>query len=175
MADVNSFNTTPGAAIERKMMILYLNTGAAETPVWSPIGRRVVDSSMAFDWSKETNTDILGVTRTNVKAPILNQTFEPCELDAEDAAQYKIWIDAVKKQDLAAVVNQDLLVIHTYEGSSTTGVFAERYPNSAVLPSSLGGSSHLGMPIDVTFGGERSVGTAKSAAGVLTFTADEAA
>lgn len=32
-----TFNTTSGAAIERKLLLLYLNTGSSENPVWSII------------------------------------------------------------------------------------------------------------------------------------------
>lgn len=67
--------------------------------------------------------------------------------------------------------NNDLLVVHTYAGTASTAVFAERYPSSAVKPSGLGGSNNVGMPIDVTFGGERSVGTASVSGGNVTFTA----
>ena len=41
-----------------------------------------------------------------------------------------------------------------------------------VNPSGLGGSSNVGMPIDVTFGGERQTGTAAVQDGTVTFTAE---
>ena len=170
-----TFNTAAGAAVERKLLILYLNTGTGEAPVWSPIGKRVEDSSMEYDWQEESKKYILGDTHATLQSPIIKQTFDPCELDGGDAAQVKIWNLAVKEQNAAALANQDLLVVHTYAGVASTGVFAERYPNSMVKPSGLGGSSHVGMPIDVTFGGTRSIGTAKVAAGVVTFTAENAA
>ena len=93
-------------------------------------------------------------------------------VDAGDAAQVKIWNQAIKDQDVAAMSNNDLLVVHLYAGTKDTGVFAERYPSSAVKPSGLGGSSSVGMPIDVTFGGTRSVGTATVANGKVNFTAE---
>ena len=172
MADM-TFNTQAGAVVERKLLILYLNTGTSEAPVWSAVGKRVEDSSMEMDWGEEKKTDIFGDTYTTMKRPIITQTFEPCELDAGDAAQMKIWNQAIKDQDVAAMSNNDLLVVHAYAGTADTAVFAERYPSSAVKPSGLGGSSNVGMPIDVTFGGARSVGTAKVANGVVTFTAGE--
>ena len=62
--------------------------------------------------------------------------------------------------------------VHAYAGTADTAVFAERYPASMVKPSGLGGSSNVGMPIDVTFGGKRSTGTAAvSDTGVVTYTA----
>lgn len=169
MADM-AFNTTAGAAVERKLLILYLNTGTGSTPVWSPIGKRVEDSSMEFDWGEETKTDVLGNTYTTLKPPTITQTFDPCELDAGDAAQVKIWNQAIKDHDVGAMANNDLLVVHTYAGD-TSGAFAERYPASTVKPSGLGGSANVGMPIDVTFGGERETGTAAVSDGTVTFTA----
>lgn len=171
MATDLTFNTVAGAVVARKMLLLFLNTGSSEEPVWSVIGKRVEDSSMEYDWSDESKTDILGDTYTTMKEPIITQTFDPCELDSGDTAQVKIWNQSIKDHDVAAMCNNDLLVVHTYAGTASTAVFAERYPSSAVKPSGLGGSNNVGMPIDVTFGGERSVGTASVSGGNVTFTA----
>ena len=170
MADL-TFNTTAGAVVARKLLILYLNTGTNEAPVWSPIGKRVEDSSMEYDWGEESKTDIFGETYTTLKTPVITQTFDPCELDSGDVAQLKIWNQAIKDQDTGAMANNDMLVVHTYAGEASTGVFAERYAACAVKPSGLGGSANVGMPIDVTFGGTRTTGTAKVDAGTVTFTA----
>lgn len=169
MADV-TFNTTAGATVARKMLLLYLNTGTADKPVWSVVGKRVEDSAMEYDWGDESKTDILGNTYTTLKEPVVTQTFDPCELDSGDAAQVKIWNQSIKDHDIGAMTNNDLLVVHTYAGDAATGAFAERYPTSTVKPSSLGGSSTIGMPIDVTFGGQRETGTAKATDGTVTFT-----
>lgn len=171
MADL-TFNTTAGAVVERNLLILYLNTGTAAAPVWSAVGKRVEDSSMEYDWGEETKTDIFGETYTTMKKPTITQTFDPCELDSGDVAQVKLWNQSIKDQDVAAMANNDLLVVHTYAGTADTAVFAERYSACMVKPSGLGGSTNVGMPIDVTFGGKRTKGTAAVAAGVVTFTAE---
>ena len=170
MADYN-FNTPENQTIARELLLLYLNTGTKDAPVWSLIGHRVEDSSMELDWQRESVKDIVGATRNTMKKPIITQTFEPWELDSADAAQKKIWNIAVKDQDSAAIANQDLLVVHAYAGTANTAVFAERYPSSLVKVSGLGGSANVGMPIDVVFGGERKIGTAALADGTVTFTA----
>lgn len=170
MADL-TFNTNPGQVVSRKMLILYLNTGSGEAPVWSPVGKRVEDSSMEYDWGEESKTDIFGETYTNLKEPVITQTFDPCELDAGDVAQVKIWNQAIRDHDVAAMSNNDCLVVHTYAGEASTGVFAERYQSCMVKPSGLGGSANVGMPIDVTYGGTRTKGTAKVSNGTVTFTA----
>ena len=172
MADL-TFNTTAGQTIEREMLIAYLNTGTSSTPVWSAVGKRVEDSSAEFDWGEETKNDILGNTYTTFKKPIITQTFDPCELDGGDVAQVKIWNEAIKDHDIGAMANNDMLIVHFYAGTAETAVFAERYKSCAVKPSGLGGSSNVQMPIDVTYGGERVVGTAAISNGVVTFTAEE--
>lgn len=138
MADL-TFNTTAGQTVDRALLILYLNTGESGTPVWSPIGKRVEDSSAEYDWGKETKTDIFGEVYTTLKKPTQTQSFEPCELDAGDAAQQKIWNLGIKEQNAQALANLDMLVVHLYAGTKDTAVFAERYSSCAVEPTSLGG------------------------------------
>lgn len=174
MADL-TFNTKPGAVVPRRLLILYLNTSETpDSPKWSPIGKRVEDSSMEYDWGEESKTDIFGETYTTMKPPTITQTFDPCELDGSDVAQVKIWNLAVKEQDVESLTNQDCLVVHTYAGTAKTAVFAERYAACMIKPSSLGGSANVGMPIDVTYGGKRTVGTASVSDGTVTFNADNA-
>lgn len=171
MADM-TFNTPSGQTIDRKLMLCFGNTATYASPSWHVMGKRVEDSSMEFDWGEESKKDIIGNTYANMKAPIVTQSFEPCELDSEDEYQVKLWNLAVKDQDAAALANQDLLVVHLYAGDETSGFFAERYPSSLVKPASLGGEGggNLTMPVDVTFGGARETGTVTMNNGVPTYT-----
>lgn len=174
MADLE-FNTTPGQIVDRELLIAYLNTGAGSaSPTWSPIGKRVEDSSIEYDWQTETKVDIFGDTYTTGKKPTKTQTFEPCELDGADVAQQKIWNLAIKDNNINALLNQDMLIVHLYAGTANTAVFAERYSACSVLPTSLGGEGggSIGMPIEVTYGGTRSVGTAAVSDGSVTFKPD---
>lgn len=172
MADYE-FNTTEGQTIDRALLIAYLNTGtSSSSPTWSPIGKRVEDSSQEFDWSEETKQDILGSTYTTMKKPVITQTFDPCELDAGDEAQKKIWNLAIVQQDNNALSNMDMLIVHLYAGTANTAVFAERYESCMIKPTGLGGEGggSIGMPIDVTYGGKRTIGTASVSNGTVTFT-----
>lgn len=174
MADL-TFNTAANAVVSRKFLLLFLNTGTAEAPVWSRVGKRVEDSSMEYDWGKETKTDIFGDTWPTMKDPVITQSFDPCELDSADTAQVKIWNMAIREHDIAAMNNNDMLVAHLYAGTKDTAAFAERYSSCAVTPTGLGGSASVGMPIEVTFGGTRTLGTvAKGAGGAVTFNPDAA-
>lgn len=164
-----TFNTPEGQTIARELLIAYLNTGTKAAPVWSAIGKRVEDSDAEYDWDTETKRDILGATRSRMKKPTITQSFDPCDLDSGDAAQVKIWNLAVKEQNAQALSNMDMLIVHFYAGSN----FAERYDACMVEVSSLGGEGggDIGMPINVTYGGERTLGTAtKANDGTVTFT-----
>lgn len=166
MASTYNFNTAAGQTVARELLIAYLNTGTADSPVWSVIGKRVEDSSEAYDWSTETKKDILGNTYGTMKKPVITQTFDPCELDAADVAQKKIWDLAVVQQDAMALANMDMLIVHNYAG------FAERYESCMIAVTGLGGEGGgaAGMPIEVTYGGTRTIGSASVTAGKVTFT-----
>ena len=174
MADL-TFNTPSGQTIARELLIAYLNTGTASAPVWSPLGKRVEESSTELDWESEISRDILGATYGTLKKPKITQTFEPCDLDGSDAAQLKIWNLAVKDQDAQALAAQDMLIVHFYAGESATP-FAERYASCMIEVTGLGGEGggNVGMPMTITFGGTRTVGTATkdSTTGEITFTPD---
>ena len=167
------FKTPAGQTIDRKLYLVCGNYGTAAAPQWGKLGKRVEDSSAEMDWGEETKKDILGDTYATMKTPIITQTFEPCELDSGDDYQQKVWNLAVVDQDAPALCNQDLLRIHLYAVDEEGNAFAERYPASMVKPTGLGGEGGgtLTMPIDVTFGGTREVGTASvSTDGTITFT-----
>ena len=173
MADI-TFNTTAGQTIKRELLVAYLNTSATTTPVWSPLGKRVTDSSAEYDWGEETSQDILGNNWSTLKKPTVTQDFDPYDLDGGDVAALRIWNLAVKDQDYTALAAQDMLIVHLYAGTADTAMFAERYEACSIRPSSLGGEGggNLGMPISVTYGGKRTTGTASvSSAGVVTFSA----
>lgn len=167
-----SFNTGAGQTVKREMLVAYLNTGTESTPVWSPFGKRVTDSELSYDWADDTSTDILGNTYTEMNKPQITQAFDPYALDAGDTALVKIWNLAVKDQDYSALAAQDVLIVHLYAGTADTAMIAERYSACAIRPTSLGGEGggHIDMPIDVTYGGTRTLGTAAISSGVVTFT-----
>lgn len=173
MADL-TFNTPSGQTIKRELLVAYLNTSATTTPTWSPLGKRVTDSEQSFDWSEDSSQDILGNTWSAMKKPVITQDFDPYDLDGGDVAALKIWNMAVKDQDYVALSAQDMLIVHLYAGTADTAMFAERYEACSIRPSSLGGEGggNLGMPLSVTYGGKRTVGTASvSTSGAVTFTA----
>ena len=173
MTDV-IFNVNSGETVARELLVALLNTGTSDSPVWSPVGRRVNDSSAEYDWSNETEQDILGNVFTSKKKPIITQAFDPWSLTGGDAAQQKIYQLAVVEQNAQALANMDMLIVHYYTKSgSTTASFAERYDGCSIDVSSIGGEGggSIAMPIEVTYGGKRTVGAVtKGEDGAVTFT-----
>lgn len=167
-----TMKTPAGQTVDRKLYLCCGNSGTYEAPKWGRLGKRVEDSSAEMDWGEETKRDILGDIYTTMKSPIITQSFDPCELDSGDEYQQHMVNLAVVDQNAAALCNQDLLRIHLYLTDDNGNAFAERYPSSMVKPTGQGGEGGgpLTMPIDVTFGGAREVGTATVAAdGTITF------
>ena len=172
MADV-TFNTASGLTVARELMIAYLNTGTEASPVWSPLGKRVEESSMEMDWEKDSIKDILGNTFTTLKKPIVTQTFDSFPLDSSEDALTYIWNRAVVDRDAQTLANLDMMIVHQYAGTATTAVWAERYAACAIEMTSLGGEGggNMETSIDVTYGGTRTVGTAAVSGATVTFTA----
>lgn len=175
MADI-TFNTPSGQTIARETLIACLNIGEKSSPKWAPVGIRVTSSQADYDWQRETSQDILGNTYATMKKPTITQSFDPWELSNGDEAQLLIWNKGIREQDAQAMSNQDMLIIHKYAGTANTAVFAERYESCAIEISSLGGDGggNIGMPITVTYGGIRTVGTVAVANGEFNFTPDSA-
>lgn len=174
MPDNMTFNTAQGQTIAREMLIACLNVGTPDAPMWAPVGKRVASSQAGYDWQKNTSQDILGSSYTTMKKPIITQSFDPWELSNGDEAQAQIWNDAIRNQDAQAMAAKDMLIIHKYAGTANTAVFAERYSACAIEVTGLGGEGggNLGMPINVTYGGERTTGTVKVENGTFTFAPD---
>lgn len=163
------FNTVEGQTIARELLIAYLNTGTSESPIWSAFGKRVEDSEEEMDWSQESIQDILGNTWTTMKKPVITQSFDPIPLDAGDPAAVKLWNLGVKDQNAQALQSQDMMIGHYY----TTGNWAERYSGCAIAVTRIGGEGggNLEISTDITYGGERTLGTvSKGPTGDVTFT-----
>lgn len=167
-----TFATPEGQTIDRELLIAYLNTRSKEAPTWSAIGKRVEDSSEEMDWGQESKQDILGNTFTTMKKPVISQTFDPIPLDAGDAAAVKMWNLAVKDHDAQALANQDMMIGHFY-ATSGEAKFAERYDSCAIAVTGIGGDGGgtLNITSEITYGGNRTLGTITKDTSGVTFTA----
>lgn len=168
-----TFNVAEKQTAKTEALLTLLNVGTKDAPDWAPLGIRVTSSSAEMDWQKEDFTDIIGVNYSNIRTPIVTQNFDGWTINGGDRAQQHLWNLGIRLQDTAALQAQDVLRVHFYAGSKDAP-FAERYDSSTILINSIGGDGggNLGMPITVTYGGTRTIGTAVSADGKVTFTPD---
>ena len=169
MTDITDFNLGANTKAERKMLLCCANTGTSAAPVWEYLGYGVEESSIEFNLEETTKTDILGVTSTTLGKPQRRQSFEPCEI--REGSDLQVMLYNILRHDSWSELSAfDLLIVHLYAG--TTGAFeAERYPASAIIPASLGGSTTLDMPFEVVYGGKKALGTVAIASdGAVTFT-----
>lgn len=169
---------TSGQIATREMLLLAAKTSEAGTPpvpVWALVGTRVESSDMEYDYSAETAQDILGNTYTDIKKPIITQTFDSIPyIGGEEFLQ--LVYENTRNQDISAMTQYDLLVIHTHNGvSGTPDTYdAERWTGSTVLLTSAGGDGggYLNGTLEVTLGGTRATGQATISGGTISFTAD---
>lgn len=169
-------NAANGETVNRHAMIAYLNTATYASPDWGPIGYRVTDSSLEYDWSKEDSKDIIGNTFSTMKTPVVTQSFDDWPMSGGDKAQEMIANTAIVDQDARKLASMDLMIAHYWltESGAVASSFAERYPASAIEPASLGGEGggNLVSSINVTYGGTRELGTVSNDDGTVTFTKD---
>lgn len=169
-----TFKVPAGQMIARENLVALLNVGTKSAPDWKPLGANVTDSSVEMDWSNNSEKDVLGRTRTTKKKPIVTQNFDPWTLEGADEAQEYLYNLAIVQQDAQALSSQDMLIAHYYTTrTGGTGHFAERYSACSIDPTSLGGEGggNVAMPIEVTYGGERTIGeVVKSSDGTVEFT-----
>lgn len=170
------FNVPEGETIAREQLIAYLNVADSyESPEWAPIGSRVIESTASYDWQTESNKDILGMTRSTMKKPIMTQPFDAWTLSNGDKAQLKLYQLGIVEQNAQALANLDMLIAHWFTTNKGTvaGSFAERYASCMIPITSIGGGGggNVEMPIEVTYGGERTLGgVSKGSGGAITFT-----
>ena len=172
MAEKYSIAGNSGESPLREQIVTYLNTTASEQPVWSPMGRTVEDSSIDADYSEDSKTDIFGTVWNSAKKPKREQEFSDSNLLAGDAVMNRVLDLCIVQQNMAELQNQDCLVVYLFLQDSSGKAFAERYPNSTVLMTSIGGpgGEKAVTGIKVFYGGERVTGTFDKT--TKTFTAD---
>lgn len=108
----------------------------------------------------------------SAKKPKREQEFSDSNLLAGDAVMNRVLDLCIVQQNMAELQNQDCLVVYLFLQDSSGKAFAERYPNSTVLMTSIGGpgGEKAVTGIKVSYGGERVTGTFDKT--TKTFTAD---
>ena len=166
------FNVGAGAKAARKLLMTYVDVSDSGTPEWELVGRGVEDSSIELNPNTETTTDILGITETSVTKWEPNQSFDPNTVKGGSKLNFKlheIWQN--KTPELLSKFN--VLIVYAYIGE-TNNFEAEMQKNCTINITSIGGSSYVDMPIEISFSNDSTKGTVTISNGVPTFTAASA-
>jgi hypothetical protein len=172
---ITDFNLPNKISAERKLLVTAVNVGATGSPIWERIGVEIEDSSIEFNADVQTVTDILGVTTTKVNKMELQQSFEPYTVKGGSGLAVKLE-DIVQRNALTEFGTFDVLLIRGYVTAGTSSgsdlkLSAEKHTKCTIIPTRLGGSSTVDMPITVYFSNDKTLGTVNDYKGTITFTA----
>lgn len=163
----NTINLTAGQKADRKLEMHFVNVGTGEAPAWEILGRGVEEASMEFNHDADQKTDILGITDVDVSAakPVL--ALDPNQIRGGQKLSEKL-LDIERRNAISELSMFEVLNVHAYMGE--TSFTAELHKGCTIVPQSLGGSSYVGMPLNVYLSNDKDLGTATIADGVPTFT-----
>ena len=175
-------NLSAGQRAQRKTLI----TVAAWGPVTSGteehrviLGTRTEDSSIEFNADIATTTDILGINYTDVNKTQPQQTFDPFYIMGGSTGQ-GVLVDYLKAAALENDINKYNNVFTIYIIDSTmsetvseaTSYKAYKHEGCSIIPTSIGGSDYLNMPIEVHYSNNITTGKVDKIAEDFAFTAD---
>lgn len=163
---------------------VYVAVSGAEAPTFAAnkyysrtnnrevLGTRVEDSSIELNADIETMTDILGITYTDVNKTEPQQTLDPSNVIGGSKISAYLY-DAVTHNRITDY-NQafNVYIISGFMGDATNGYEAVRHDGCSIIPTSIGGSSYVQMPLEIHFSNNITSGTVNKLADDFTFTPD---
>lgn len=173
MADTyTAINVTENRKVDRKLEMHFVNMGTTEAPVWEILGYGVEDATTSFNHDVSTIVDILGISHTEVSAAKPQLDLDPMNIRGGQKLSAKL-LDIERRNAVSELSEFEVLNVHAYLGADAA-FLAEKHVNCTIVPQSLGGSSYVGMPLNVHLSNDKVLGTATVVDGVATFTPDEA-
>lgn len=155
----SEFNLNLNQKAERKLLVTAVNVGTSDKPEWEVIGAGVEDSSIELNPDVSTTTDILGITETDVNKVEPKQSFEPYTIRGGSKLAF-ILFDIYQRKAWSELANFDVLLMYGFLDGATEGTFAaEKQTGCTIAPSSIGGSAHVDMPIEIDFSNNSTRGT----------------
>jgi len=132
-------------------------TDNASAAVWEPLGIGTEDASITYEYDEATTTDIWDTTENLVNGVKQSITFDPHYVKAGNTLQ-AILIDIINREAWSELSGFTVLVARYYIGND--GAYqAVTYDACTIKVQSEGGSSYVSMPILVSLGGSKTMGT----------------
>lgn len=125
--------------------------------IWEPLGIGTEDAGITYEYDEATSTDIWNTTETIVNKVKQSITFDPYYVKAGDTLQ-AILIDMVNREAWSELSGFKVLVARYYVGEEGS-YQAMTYDACTIKVQSEGGSSYVSMPIVVSLGGRKTMGT----------------
>lgn len=136
------------------------------------LGARVEDSSIELNPDMETTTDILGRTYTDVNKTEPQQTLDNSPIMGGSKLSAYLY-DAMIHNRITDYTNCiDVYVISGFVGDATNGYEAVLHEDCSIIPTSVGGSAWVQMPLEIHYSNIITSGTVDKLADDFTFTPD---
>lgn len=146
---VTNFNLKNGQRAERKLLITVAewSTGTGTAVQREILGTRTPDSSIEYNADIATETDVRGITYTDVNKTEPSQTFDPYTVLG--GSKLGPVLDDIRRRNAVTEYSQfTIYVITAYKG--TAGQYeCEKHTGCTIIPTALGGDSFVNMPIEV--------------------------
>ena len=157
---IEKINLEQGKA-KRSMLAMWVDVqrgvDGASGDVWEPLGIGTEDASINYEYDESTTTDIWDTTETLINKVNQSISFDPYYVKAGDTLQ-AILIDIINREAWGELSSFKVLVARYYVGSD--GKYqAMTYDACTIKVQSEGGSSYVSMPIDISIGGQKTMGT----------------
>lgn len=145
---------------------------SAEENIREVLGARVEDSSIELNADIETMTDILGQTYTDVNKTEPQQTLDPSPVLGGSKISAYLY-DAMIHNRITDYTNFfRVYVISGFVGDATNGYETVRHDACSIIPTSVGGSAWVEMPLEIHYSNKITSGTVDKLADDFTFTED---
>lgn len=148
------------------------NTYYSATENREVLGTRVEDSSIELNADIETMTDILGITYTDVNKTEPQQTLDPANIIGGSKISAYLYDAATHNRITDYNQAFNVYIISGFMGSAADGYEAVRHDKCSIIPTSIGGSSYVQMPLEIHFSNQITSGTVNKLADDFTFTPD---
>jgi len=154
------FNLKSKQRAERKLLITVAEWTEGTSTIREILGTRTPDSSIEYNADVETETDIRGITYTDVNKTQPEQTLDPYTILG--GSTLGPFLDDLRRRNKVSEYNQfTIYVITAYRG--TAGAYeCEKHEGCTIYPTALGGESYVNMPITVNFSNDCTDGNGKS-------------
>lgn len=151
------FNLQNGERAKREKLITVAEWEVGTTTYREILGTRIESSQIDYNMDISTITDILGKNYTDVNKSQPQQAFEPFTIMGGSAlAEYLN--EKRRRNALTELSNFTIYVITAFKGN--VGQYeAEKQTDCTIVYNSIGGDSHVDMPINVYYSNKITLGT----------------